>query len=174
MKKTKNLSKKTIDLLKKFQEYILEEPRRFNLSLWGEIANPKEFEQIAEDRGPTDVTDQRPPCGTVGCVAGSICVLTGVIKPKTVLKGLSSLEVYSFPNHTPEMAAKALGLPLSLAEKLFYLKSWRVVFNKEEEVYPGWPEKFEEELEKHKPGSQGYAKVTVARIQHFIDTDGAE
>jgi hypothetical protein len=177
MTKTK-LSKKTVDLLRKLEAYILEEPKRFNLTLWGEIVDPKIFkdkEQLRELENSSyyeaTVVEQKPPCGAVGCIAGNLCILSGIIKPKQIIKNFDSdIEVYEFSRNTPKQAAEALGLSYLEAAKLFFLKYWEAEYNDETGEYIGWPDEFAKRLEAIKPGTKAYAKVTVARIEHFIET----
>lgn len=162
-KKTKSpLKALTVQRLRKLQKYILEEPKRFNLDTWGEIANPKYYKKIKDRYGVSEVTKQKPPCGTVGCIAGSLCVIGKMVKPTVVMKDLEGTETYMFPSNTPEMAADYLGLSLSDAKKLFFLQSWGSPI--------GWPEEYDKMLRNHNPGTKGYAKVAVARIEHFIKT----
>ena len=157
------LKAKTVQRLRKLQKYILDEPKRFNLETWGEVCNPKTYAALEAEYVGADVVNQKPPCGTVGCIAGNLCVLSGDIKPNVIIDRLGSeLETYIFPRNTDEMAAKYLGLDIDEAEKLFYLEEWN--------YGTGWPEEFAARLEKHKPGTLEYAKVAVARIDHFIET----
>ena len=177
-------SKAVIKKLRKLQDFILEEPKRFNLSVWGEVVNPdfykqlkKEFHDEYDPEGGTGypVVDQKPPCGTTGCIAGDACVLFKKIQPKKIIKDLCETEIYSFPDHTDELAAAALGIPLEYANRLFYLKEWSFHTRKEltdpdTGEIAGWPEEFADRLAKTKPGTKAYAKVAVARIEHFIQT----
>ena len=174
-KQTKKLpSKKTIEKLRKLEAYILEEPKRFNLNLWGEIANPKKYKEIiAECSYPEDydILQQKPSCGAVGCIAGDACILFGKIKPSKVIKELDwELGVYTFPDNTYRLAQEVLGLTENQALSLFLLKSWSWKFDDEGNDYVGWPNKFAKRLEKYKPGTKKYAQVAVDRIEHFIRT----
>lgn len=167
---TSPLKKETIKKLRAIQKYILEEPRRFNLTFWGEIANPKEFKYFENEGAFYDVVEQKPPCGAVGCIAGNACIVGGIVKPKDVIKGLDEFKVYAFPETTPEKARKYLGITKEQADRLFFLASWCNTDFDENGEYLGWPEEFEQELNNYKAGTKGYAQVTVDRIEWFIKT----
>lgn len=48
----------------KLKKWILDEPRRYHQGVW-------------MSRESFTVVDQRPPCGTVACLAGSACLMEG-------------------------------------------------------------------------------------------------
>lgn len=54
-----------IKKLEKLKAYILEEPRRYRQAMWIYPRNSDVFEE------------QKPPCGTLGCLAGNACVMEG-------------------------------------------------------------------------------------------------
>lgn len=174
-KKTKNFFKvDTIKKLRKLQRYILEEPKRIHMNDWGAHVDPKnkvakrrikEAFCITKSYDRTDLLSTllavNPPCGTMACAAGSLCVIGGLIKPAK--KRVNGGGYYQFPSNTPEIAAKYLGIDEEIADRLFYFKEWNDDDN-------GWPKKFENSLNNTKPGTKAYAKVVVARIEHFIRT----
>lgn len=90
-----------------------------------------------------------PPCRTVGCIAGWSCLLSG----ETVDKSSWS------------KGRNLLGLDEDASYRLF--------------DYPanlptdGWPKKFVKRFMNART-PRGRATVTVARIEHFIKTKGAE
>jgi hypothetical protein len=54
-----------VKLLRKIQKHILEEPRRLDMDV-----------VLVKDIDPASWRDA-PPCGTVGCIAGWACALSG-------------------------------------------------------------------------------------------------
>lgn len=159
-----------IELLQKVKAHILEEPRRFNLGYWGGIVDPKFYNELLaeEDEGGDEelesvLAKQRPPCGAVGCIAGNVCILAGLIKPTEHFDGGS---VYEMLDNTQDIAADALGLDVYQAARLFFLPRWGRL--------AGWPSAFADRLNEAKPGSVEYAQITAERIDHFIATNGAE
>ena len=163
----KSVTQETEDILHKLQDYIREEPRRFDLGLWGGVVDPNSFDDPEflaneEYRSPEAydfLKRQRPPCGAVGCIAGNVLIMTGKIKPKEHFNGI---RVYGFDYNTPYHAQRVLRLSNEQAARLFYLKSWGRV--------TGWPNEFEEELKQYDPGTKEYVDVTCRRIDHFIET----
>lgn len=67
MAKKKNLSAKAVKLLQKVRDTILTDPDKFDMGQWGVRYDKTAlgYEQLAEANS----------CGTVGCIAGWICVL---------------------------------------------------------------------------------------------------
>lgn len=143
-----------VKLLRKVQKFLLAEPRRFFMSVFGE--------------GPEDIGEEyyfdnekyRPPCGTMACIGGTAvwCEKPRVFA-KMVKKNVSGDEL-------GDAAGKLLGLTTEQASRLFYFKDWN-----DGEI--GWPDKFEIAYENAKTPLQR-AKVGVARIERFIKTNGAE
>jgi hypothetical protein len=174
------LKQETIDKLRELEKFILEEPRRFNLHIWGAFASEETVERIREE-GPEyielitqdssaaaeEILESllaEPPCGTVACLAGNLCIMAGLVKP--VLG--PNFEVYEFSQDTPKKAAEYLGVDdQQEISKLFFLKHWSGSRNN---PGPGWPEEFEKKLEECTPGSKEYAQVAVDRIEHYIKT----
>ena len=162
-------SAETIVKLRKLQQYILEEPKRFNLTFWGAHVDPKYQDKTVEELRDLlvfelsrsvikDIKDASPPCGTVACLAGNVCVMEGIIKPVDDMHQ----DAYVFSEETPSLACKALGIDEQEGEKLFYLHDWT--------DHGGWPQEFEFRLEAATPGTQKYAQVAVDRIEHYIQT----
>ncbi len=127
-----------VPLLRKIQAEILKEPRKMNMEIW---------------RMPIDCIPEkrRPPCNTVGCIAGWAVALD---------KKLTSQQFYKIANIV-ELGLEALGL-----------KDW---FEGKKLFYPAyWPIKYYNQLQKFNYGTKKYAEVVARRINHFIKTDGKE
>lgn len=159
-----------VELLRKVQQYILAEPKRFNLDVWGMTVDPDFYEELMEDTGDYEEDSQillkdRPPCGAIGCIAGNTCIVNGNIIPS---KHWGGAEVYEFPADTLEIAAGALDIDRDQARKLFYLTPWGFFDDNGKRV--GWPQEFEERLDNTVIGTIEYAQVAVDRIEHFINT----
>jgi hypothetical protein len=124
-----------VRLLRRVAKHIAEEPRRYNQDAELEV----------------DVIGRSAPaCGTVGCIGGWVCALTGTTK--------RSRQKFSF-----ERAMKQLGLTSAQAGRLFAY-TW---------ASGGWPERFKDAYRAATTPRQR-VKVAVARIEHFIKTKGAE
>lgn len=156
-------NEKTVAKLRRLQKYILKEPRRFNLNFWG--VHSEEDPESLRDSGVYDneivtiLETQNPPCGTVACLAGNVCVMAKLVTPID----FEGHDLYEFDNSTPTQAQEYLGISMEDADNLFYLQTWGVVDG-------GWPKKFEKQLLKYTPGSKEYAQVGVDRIEHYIQT----
>ena len=123
-----------VRLLRKVAKHILAEPKRLDM------------ETIADKvEGGRD----SPPCGTVGCIAGWACMLTG-----------------SSVNHADwEKGKRLIDLDSDQAYRLFdYPLGWSS---------DGWPAKFSKPYVAAKAARQR-ARIAVARIEHFIKTKGKE
>lgn len=153
-----SLTKKTINLLRKVEKQILDEPRRLDMNQWGITNEPNE---------------QFPACKTQGCIAGWTCMLSDKGLWKSLVQKSRSgdyterrLDMF-LPGFVPsEKAAKLLNLTEKQADNLFYFKLWKSGVS-------GWPEKYSNAYDKAKTPA-GRARATVNRIEHFIKTDGAE
>ena len=95
-----------IKKLEKLKAYILEEPRRYLQSGW---FYPQDSEQFQR---------QKPPCGTLGCLAGNACVMEG---HKVKFDEDSSWIVGPHGKHVniSDTARKILGLTEREADALF-------------------------------------------------------
>lgn len=141
------------DLLTEIATTIKDEPLRVNMNEWRitdsrELAElvRKEFEQI---HGTAHAGI--PVCKTVACIAGWAVSLTGT---KTNDMG--------FARH----AARLLGFDPTQDDELPWLlhddEAVQSLFYPEE-----WPDDLKARLNKHRPGTQAYANVVVARIKAF-------
>lgn len=88
-----------------------------------------------------------PPCGTAACIAGHAILLGSNLDLRRSQSVAISLE-----------AEKILGLGICQGERLFHEDQW--------------PEAFD--TSNHIPHTREYALNAVARIQHFIKTEGRE
>lgn len=133
-------------MLRKLEKWIMAEPRRFDMRNWS--GNQR------------IINKNKPPCGTVGCLAGMACHMQGYeLEPGSgdVTAG----------DHISDLARAVLGLDSEESDKLFFLPRMHrgVEFH--------WPASFATAYEKAKtPAAK--VKVAVARIEHFIKTKGVE
>ena len=168
---------KVVRIVKKVQKHILEEPKRLEMGSWAESL--RDFKDCESDSTYNDMKKLFPVCGTTACIAGWVTILSN---PKKDKHGF-----YILPNKDYESFARnALGLTDS-DEELRRLVVFRV--NCYDEAYIkaygpgsdyamfyhiGWPEPFKskyiKELDKHKPSKKILAKITAARLEHFITT----
>lgn len=139
--------KLNVKLLRKIQAHILEEPKRLNMLDW---------DKTEGDRPE----DMKPPCNTVGCIAGWACHLTDK-RPKT-------------PNGFVRLVAEVLGL--GLTDKYYYdfLHFSRGPAAKLF-IPDRWPKRYKSSLDKLRreftpKAMLQKAKITVKRIDHFIKT----
>lgn len=147
--------------LRRLQKFIMKEPKRFNLKYW--------LVKITKNTTPLDmkyneigafesIKAQRPPCNSVACLAGEVCLMAKLI-PLKMKKSSKYLTIHAASNY----AAAYLGLSENEASKLFFLRYWT------DTPTIGWPTFFEIELSKYDPGTVEYAQVAVDRIEHFIN-----
>lgn len=133
--------------LRKLKEWILAEPRRFDMTFWAGQINT--------------ILAQQPPCGTVGCLAGMACHMEG----KKLVAGTGMTEDDLVISRE---AGWILGLSNVQASRLFYLDTLHG------NAGGGtWPKRFENAY--LKAGTlEEKAKIAAKRIDHFIKTDGRE
>lgn len=125
-------------LLRKVAKHIAEEPRRLDMSfLYRRAALVKE--------------DLRPPCGTVGCIAGWALIIG--------LKATTFSAAFPIVNGSTVDVTDARKLLKVKNDHLFFLSLW--------------PEAFQCDYRAASTPAER-ASVTVARIEHFIKTKGAE
>jgi hypothetical protein len=136
-----------IKLLRKVKNYILEEPRRFDMSTFGSVFKSKINFKDATGESARNF----PPCGTTACIAGWALGVNAP-RPKSFFKKLKYGAI-------PNLAQKKLRLSHEEKERLFYDASW--------------PSKYSLALLAAKTPA-GRARVAAERIEHFIATDGKE
>lgn len=146
-------------LLRKIRDHILETPKHMNMILF------------AGDTTNCDINyaeAKKYTCNSVGCIAGWACFLG----PKTI-GTVPYWEIEDKAEELLQLAPQADWAVPSMGGKLFYVEGWPLKFKKrllnDPEGDWGDPENL-----KFKPGSKRYAKVVADRIDHFIETKGAE
>lgn len=134
-----------VRMLRKLEKWIMAEPRRFDMRNWS--GNQR------------IINKNKPPCGTVGCLAGMACHMQGM----NLTPGMSEV---SKDEYIPGVATKILDLTAGQAERLFYIAGMHY-----SDI--AWPASFAAAYKKAKTPT-AKVKVAVARIEHFIKTKGAE
>lgn len=125
-------------LLRRVAKHIAEEPRRLNMSF---LYRP------ASEFG----NDLRPPCGTVGCIAGWALIIG--------LKATKFDGLFPVVNGETVDVTDAKRLLKVNNDNLFFLHYW--------------PDQFQRAYRAARTPA-GRANATVARINWFIKTKGAE
>lgn len=137
-------------LLRKVMAHIKAEPRRLDMAF---LLEQTDKEYAAEDKS-------LPPCGTVGCIAGWACILD--------LKRFNAEDI-AFNGW--ERGKKRLNLNEDQAHRLFSSPGdWEYSNGNEGRK---WPEAFANRYNKAKT-ARGRMNATVARIEHFLKTNGKE
>lgn len=164
-------------LLWKVVEHAEVEPRRFNMREWyvnatgivtdvetiDDLKNPEVFE------GYEDV----PPCGAVGCVAGTCCIISGV-STKQFVAHINGMDIYEYQMPYGgwfHNAMNLLSLTLDQAERLFYPGYGFEPLDKPHNV---WPEPFKSQYHENANNPQERVRILRERVAHFIATNGAE
>lgn len=176
-----------VKLVRKVQNHILEEPKRFNMEDWTTHISD-ELTDASDWNDPTLMVEhnklvkkQFPACGTTACIAGWVAILS---KPlKTDKDGYLVLPKV---NDIADFARKKLGLKdfdrilckLALDDKetdalespdyhgpafddhIFFVHRWPQPFKS----------KYANEIDKPKPSKLKLAKIAVARLDHFLYT----
>jgi hypothetical protein len=142
-----------VKLLREVKKMILEEPRRLDMDTWA--SNAREY---------GTPKDERPPCGTVACIAGWTAILDYVGSRGKMPKGKALINL---SDNAEATAQELLGLTSEQAARLFDSPAERW-FSKNL-----WPQKFVDAYLAAKTPQQR-ARVTASRIEHFIRTKGAE
>lgn len=133
------------------QEVVLAEPRKLDMRV-GVI----ERDEDGNARTPAGFLEDEfapaswPPCGTVGCIAGTLCVLSSRRPGR-----------YFGEGGTQSTACRLLGI----AENAW--KEDHSLFFKE-----NWPRPLQKRLARCRPGSAAYARVVCAAIDQWIEGDG--
>jgi hypothetical protein len=140
----KNLNRNTVRMLRKVQRFLMEEPRRFNMR-----------EGVVSSTAIKDQLEQ-PPCGTACCIAGAIYILGNSVALHGQHIGFIVIEHY---------AAAQFNLRGSLASRLFFYNSGL--------PDERWPNFYANAYQAAQTPLER-ACIGVARIEHFIATDGQE
>lgn len=122
-------------LLRRVAKHISAEPKRLRMAMIASSVDPSGKDS--------------PPCGTVGCIAGWACLLSGA----------------SADEATWGKGQDLLGLDFDESFRLFDFPAGG--------TDDGWPKEFNEQYIKAKTRS-AKVNVAVARIEHFIKTKGKE
>ena|ERR1700674_152666 len=159
-------SKETVKKLRKLQAFIRKEPRRFDMSCWG-AAIKGSIEKLDPNKAAIDqnglenygvslhiIADNNPPCGTVACLAGSVLMMAGLIKPKFIKTKKDEVAVFDFGSKTPSRASDYLGITPDDENKLFYLDGWQARFS-----YAYWSLSNKQQVER-----------ACKRLDHYIET----
>ena len=134
-------------LLRKVARHITAEPKRLDMGEWATACRGR----------------RAPSCGIVGCIGGWACILSA--KGKTMRKrfdvAYEKVEEAWGPDFG-EMARRALRLDEDQRNRLFFVDNWpeefRVAYDNAD-----WDNKH-----------TAMARITKARIAHFIKTGGRE
>lgn len=119
-------------LLRKVSQHIMEEPKRCDMDYW--MLRGITMRQCKDE-------DHRPACGTVGCIAGWIKVLSGSEETDSAYRVASGL----------------LGLTGHKGDSLFYINSW--------------PAGYRNRIDGEVAGTPKYAQVVADRIEDFIEKE---
>ncbi len=139
MKKEPKLN---VRLLRRIENYIMEEPRRFAMTIFAVKRNEVEEQEAV----PFDWSRTPPPCGTTACIAGTAAILSG----KTI-KEAEKL--------TTRWYNRLLGLPRKMGGLDF---SSHPLF-----WHDCWPDPYCFRYRDAKT-PRARAKVACARIEHLI------
>lgn len=141
--------------LRQVLDYFREEPRRLEMYEWHHGGD-----QI-------DGLDNTPPCGTMACIAGAACILG-----KTAKRSGGNDGQYLAPEKGWDISAKKLlGLTVPQADRLF--RPDRSTSAIQQGSKNAWPKKFRTAYNRAKT-PEGRLKATMARVENFIKTRGAE
>lgn len=144
--KTKPKSKINVRLLRAIQRQIAKEPEQFCMSSWF-LKN-----------------DAIPNCGTSACIAGWAVTVSQKTNPLRAAKSMCprfeerDVLVGLANDRVAPKARRLLGLSLMQGELLFYKENWPEQF-----CYDSWGITAKER-----------ALLAIARIDHFIATNGEE
>lgn len=150
--KNKNLKRDTVRLLRKVQKFFIEEPRRFDMEQ-GIVPYWRlrcDFFMMGE-----------PPCGTVLCIAGAAYAISTGLRLRNSFVGFGDIEYH---------LKSEFSLDGDVAKRLFFVSGIHM------SAQPGvnaWPEFYSTMYHAAKTPLER-ACVGVARIEHFIATDGNE
>lgn len=133
-----------IPLLRKVSEHILAEPRRVNMNIglyqFGDVSIPGWHRN-------------KPPCGTIGCIAGWAARLSGTLLP-------SGGSAADWEGGIEDSARKALDLTYSQTRRLFHPENWT------HDAYRA--------LDRYEPGTPNYARAVADYIEDFIAMETEE
>lgn len=147
-----------VEKLREVEKFLITEPRVFTMS---EGIDVFDAEGIWEEETFIDQNNliQVAPCGTACCMAGAAYIITHGVDGD-----YSDVEW----GEVQREATKVLGLTFEEAERLFYLPrdQWH-------QDGGSWPQEFAARFDEAKTPLER-VQVGVARIEHFIKTNGQE
>lgn len=132
------------ELLARVRDHILEEPRRYDQTTFGEAS---------EDA----------PCGTAACIAGWAAHLSGRVSLKKLRAPMNPVR------EIRQTAQRALGLTDEEARVLFTGDPTPCWCGDKDCALGGWPPRFGKRYEKAKT-ARGRASAAAAYIDHIIAT----
>lgn len=161
----------TVKWLRKVEEAILEEPKRLIMDVWG-CPYGEHAASIYLSLSPdTEINAPKPACGTVGCIAGHVLMVSPAGRKyldfKTIqVNGKDAIQVVEdFPSDTSEIAANILKITEDQSRMLFsppFVHDGIFTDNH-------WPRIFEEAYSKARTAKQR-ANVVVNRIESFLES----
>jgi len=155
--KTPKLSAQAIRLLRRVQEHILSDPRRFNMDYWKRHVSLARIAAGEDCIFGIESAKDVPPCGTIACIAGWTALLGTPPGNRPLLW-----------SKVRTCATELLGLKPLLDERGFsYGSDYRLFFEE------NWPERFYHRFRLATSRRQR-ARIAAQRIDHFIKTGGAE
>jgi hypothetical protein len=167
------------ELLEQVVKHAEEEPRRFNMETWytdaaDYVKGNVEFEEFnGEHDFKLNGPEELPPCATIGCLAGSACILSGEapVHFTETYKGVTIVHYDPPSGGWFENGQRVLGLTYEQAQRLFYpSKSFVQQIGGTQQH---WPEPFASQYETALTPETRVAALR-ARVEHFKATNGAE
>lgn len=177
MKPKRAVSKHTEKILMRVLDYLEQEPKRLDMTRWGQIhPDGAETIEICPDGWDGGIEQLLPPCKTTACLAGTVCLATKpglkFLSDNNAIKPLEGTNyTISFPDETPEVAAQILKISELGSNRLFHFKDWKEMYDSKTDQYVpvGWPKRFSNQYKKAKT-PRGRFNATKARVLHFIQT----
>lgn len=181
-----------IRLLNKIMDHIEEEPRRFNMEAWYVDVSEavkmerrgEDYEYVMEEANKNfelfQDSNDIPPCGAVGCLAGTACILSGAVQPLGKAEVINGRTVLSYQDPAGgwfNAGRAALDLSIEQAKRLFFLRKGMGLLGDEAmDTDEGffWPEPFASEYRYNSNDPAARAEIVKRRIAHFIATNGVE
>jgi hypothetical protein len=170
------LLKKAIKKLEEVIKVIKKDPRKLDMKDWGRVYS----KEAKDSEGnilytPKAAKKDFNSCGTVGCIAGWVCLLGDPKLKQSLVNNAKEMSVNSgslefcsldYDVDPSELAEEMLGISGAQADLLFlpFTTSY-----KEDH----WPVEFVKAYNKAKTPEERVV-VTVKRIRHFIKTNGKE
>lgn len=172
-----------IELLNKIVAHAEEEPRRFNMHTWYEdvsgVLTGQDTARDANGVAGTELFEDEsdvPPCGAVGCLAGTACILSGKasVENEEVINGRNVITYFRPSNGWFEAGRDALDLTREQAESLFFSDAYLADSNAWSSGKHYWPEPFATEYTKNRFNPEARVQILKRRVAHFIATEGRE